>query len=185
MGRTKALLPWGAGTLLEAWIRRLDGAGIGEIAVVTGADGDVIRASAPPRERLHWVSNPDPIGTGLRESLLLGVDACGPDQAVLWSPVDVPVPGDAVFRLLLDAWAGHGDAFAVVPTGHGRPGHPVLASPRMVRRLFEGERGDRIDELLAWASRQVRRVPVDDDRILRDMDAPEDYLMALERGDVE
>ena len=185
MGRAKAALPWGRGTLLDGWIARFRQAGIGDIVVVTGEDGAVVRdaleGTAPPG--LRWATNPDPAGSGLRESLLLGLDAGPTGSAAFFVPVDVPVVGEGVVTAMLQRWTADVDAFAVVPECHGRTGHPVLASARMVARLYEGERGDRVDELLAWANHRVLRATVDDDRILRDMDTPEDYLMALERGE--
>lgn len=168
---------------MDAWIHRMLGVGVEEVVVVTGEDGPMIRESTPAVPGLRWAVNPEAGRSGPRESLLLGADAAASGHAALFSPVDVPVPSSATLSALIDAWSADAGAFAVVPTCHGRPGHPVLASPRMIRRLFEGEPGDRVDSLLAWARQRVLHVSVEDERTLRDLDCPEDYLMALERGE--
>jgi CTP:molybdopterin cytidylyltransferase MocA len=64
----------------------------------------------------------------------------------------------------------------VLPTFAGAGGHPVLAGPDFIRRLFEGETGDRIDATFAWATRRLLRVPVSDSSVCGNMNRPEDYL---------
>lgn len=182
MGRTKALLPWGDVTLLAAWIDRFLSAGAEEVVVVLGAEFDAVRAavepSLPAPERVRWVQNPDPAGTGPRESLLLGLDQLPADSPAWFTPVDVPVVRAASLRALLDAWRGAAQPLAAIPRYENRPGHPVLVGPLFVQRLFAGEPGDRIDELLAWATRRLVHVDLDDPRVLGDMDDPAAYQEA-------
>lgn len=180
MGRTKATLPWDGATLVECWVRRLRVAGVGEIVAVLGADGSAVADVIDPATALGLVPNAEADTGGPRESLLIGLDALASSGPFFFTPVDVPPPSVSVLRELLD----HYDAastFAVVPSFSGQAGHPVLISPDFVARLYEGERGDRIDGLLAWATRRVRHVPVGDPRVLADLDTPESYLLARER----
>ncbi len=176
MGRSKASLPWGGTTLLEAWVRTLRDAGATEIAAVVGDDGDLVREQVDPSLGILWVTNPDPDGTGMRESLLLGLDALPADGGALFTPVDVPVVAASTVQALVEAWraAGDGSLAALLRCG-GRTGHPVLAGPDLVRRLYEGERGDRVDDLLAWATRRVLHVDVEDERVLANMNDPAGY----------
>jgi molybdenum cofactor cytidylyltransferase len=192
MGRSKPLLPWGRSTLLTAWLTRLAEMGYGPIAVVVGDDGELIQAAVaselPPACDVVWVRNPNPDGTGPRESLLLGLDALPADRPAWFTPVDVPVADAAMLQDIADAWQialaeRAVEPLAAVPTFEGTPGHPVLAGRAFVAMLFEGEAGDRIDELLQWATRRLVRVPVEQARVLADMNFPEDYRGEAPTGD--
>lgn len=176
MGRSKASLPWGGRTLLEAWVQRLLGAGAEQVAAVLGAELPLVRSQVDPALPILWVENPEPERSGPRESLLLGLDALPADSCALFTPVDVPVVEAATLAQLLDAWrSADSEPLAVLPRCCDRTGHPVLAGPDFVRRLYEGEPGDRIDGFLAWASRRLLFVDVEDDRVLANMNEPADY----------
>jgi molybdenum cofactor cytidylyltransferase len=182
MGRAKAVLPWGDRTLLEAWVERLQLADVDRIVVVLGVDAEAIRTALPDDLPVTWVVNPEPDTTGPRESLLLGLDALPPDTPAWFTPVDVPVVGDTVLGKLRKAYerAVQADAkgpgpLAALPSYRRHPGHPVLASPSFIAHLYEGERGDRIDELLSWATRRQVIVETSDVRVVGNMNRPQDY----------
>ncbi len=181
MGRSKGLLPWGDRSLLEAWVARFKAAGVPEIAVVLGADSAVIKEQLPDLE-VTWAVNPEPDTTGPRESLLVGLDALSGEGAAWFTPVDVPVVGADVLARMERAWERAVDAdpdgpgpLAVLASYRRRTGHPVLASASFVAHLWAGERGDRIDELLSWATRRQVIVELDDVRIVGNMNRPRDY----------
>lgn len=186
MGRTKALLPWGDRPLVAAWVERFLAAGAEQVAIVLGAEAPVIRAAVEPGlpepDRVRWVENRDPDNTGPRESLLLGLDCLPADCPAWFTPVDVPVVRAASLQALAMAWAASiasGDQpFAAIPTHGGAPGHPVLAGADFVQRLFQGEPGDRIDHLLAWATRRLLHAAVEDPRVVGDMDDVAAYQAA-------
>jgi len=180
MGRTKATLPWGDRSLLDAWIARFLEAGASEIALVVGPDIEPIRAASCEHPALRWVCNPDPDHSGPRESLLMGLDALSSGSCAWFVPVDVPVVGGealaAVLAAFQDASGGEGgEPLAALPRYHGSNGHPVLAGADFISRLYEGEPGDRIDELLSWATRRLLVVDVDDVRVVGNMNRPQDY----------
>jgi CTP:molybdopterin cytidylyltransferase MocA len=180
MGRNKALLPWGDCCLLEAWIRRFKEAGITDVVAVVGPELEALRAELAPEFEPRWVVNPEPEATGPRESLLLGLDALASDLPAWFSPIDVPVVGAEVLGQVAAAYveqAALGEPFplAALPAYRGVNGHPVLASPNFIQHLYEGQRGDRIDELFSWATRRLVRVDVPDVRVVGNMNKPPDY----------
>ncbi len=181
MGRTKALLPWGDRSLLAAWIDRFVDAGAAHVAVVLGAEFALIRAEVEPAltcgDQVRWVQNLDADTTGPRESLLLGLDSLPADGAAWFTPVDVPVVRTATLIAVATAWreaaaqtTGGVEPLASIPRHDGRHGHPVFGGPSFIQRLFQGEPGDRIDELLSWATRRLAFADVDDARAVVDMD---------------
>ncbi len=181
MGRTKALLPWGDRSLLAAWIDRFHEAGAAYVAVVLGAEFELVRAAVEPSlergDRVRWVQNQDPDGTGPRESLLIGLDSLPADGPAWFTPVDVPVVRIATLLALQTAWreaaaqtTGGAEPMAAIPRHDGKQGHPVFGGPAFIERLFQGEPGDRIDELLSWATRRLAFADVVDPRVQGDMD---------------
>ena len=180
MGRSKASLPWGDRTLLEAWVKRFLEAGVTEVAIVLGPEMEAIRTASIDLPNLRWVFNQQAAETGPRESLLLGIDALGASAPLWFVPVDVPVVGAEVLEQVRQAYddrtAGEeAPPLAALPCYRGSNGHPVLAGPDLIERLFEGEPGDRIDELLSWATRRLVVVEVDDLRVVGNMNRPQDY----------
>lgn len=182
MGRTKALLPWGDRTLVEAWVERFREAGVERIVVVLGLDAGAVREALPADLPVSWAVNPEPDTTGPRESLLLGLDALPPDTPAWFTPIDVPVVGGKVLDKLGMAYdrAVQADVdgpgpLAALPSYRRNSGHPVLASPSFVAHLYEGERGDRIDDLLGWATRRQVIVETSDVRVVGNMNRPRDY----------
>jgi CTP:molybdopterin cytidylyltransferase MocA len=192
MGTTKALLPWGATTLLTAWIARLTDAGVSPIAVVLGDNANLVRRAVreelPEEADVIWVVNPNIGGTGPRESLLLGLDALPADRPAWFTPVDVPPADEGTLRTMSAAWDRaladrEVEPLAALPMYRDEPGHPVLAGPAFIARLFQGEPGDRIDELLQWATRRLVRVSVETPNVLADMNSPADYRGHAPTGD--
>ena len=180
MGTTKALLPWGPEPLLAAWVRRFAEVGLGPVVVVLNPDGAFIRATVEPLldpgVDVRWAENPAPDQSGLRESLLYGLDALPAGHDAFFTPVDVPVvPAEALRSVRVGFEGASPVPLAAVPQWEGAPGHPVLAGPDLVQRLFQGEHGDRVDQLLAWATRRLLRVEVPYPEVAADMDTPEDY----------
>ena len=180
MGRNKASLPWGDRTLLDSWIARFLAAGVHKIAVVLGPDLDLVRAASPETPAVHWVCNHQAAETGPRESLLLGIDALGAAGPLWFVPVDVPVVGATVLDQVRLGYRQRAldqadPPLAALPAYRGQTGHPVLAGPDLIRRLRDGEPGDRIDELLSWATRRLVIVEVDDLRVVGNMNRPQDY----------
>ncbi len=171
MGRTKALLPWGDSTLAAAWVERFQRAGVETVVVVCGAERPLIEAAVEAR----CVGTPNPAQDGMRESLVAGLDALPADQPAFFTPVDVPPVRVETLRAMLDAYDDNGRPFAVVPAFDDHTGNPVLAGPDLIRRVFEGEPGDRVDELLAWATRRQVLLRTDDMAAFGDMDTPEQY----------
>ncbi len=101
----------------------------------------------------------------------------GLSSAAFIHPADIPGVGTDVYRALAEEYDEHKDA-CFRPTHQGRPGHPVLLAPSVVRAVLDASPQSNLREVLAARTRVD--IEVDDDLILRDFDTPEafEYLKA-------
>jgi len=105
-------------------------------------------------------------------SLQVGLAHVAPDDPTFVLPIDVPAPAPEVWASLLAALTSGVDA--AVPVHRGRGGHPVLLSPRLARGLRRLGAETRLDFELRRVA--VARVPVEDARVRRNLNTPEDWL---------
>jgi molybdenum cofactor cytidylyltransferase len=174
MGTPKATLSHRGCTFLERIVQTLREGGLTRIVVVLGHRAEDIRRQVKI-EAVQVVINPA-YRFGQTSSLQAGLRSLVADDldAVLLCLVDHPaVSVETVKRIV--ATFRECDAPVVIPTYHGRRGHPVLIG----RQLFEELLGLTSD---AGADSVVRRyrpatqfVEVEDEGIVIDVDDPEGY----------
>ncbi|HTJ45562.1 MAG TPA: nucleotidyltransferase family protein [Kofleriaceae bacterium] len=181
-GVAKAMLSTGDTTYLGAIVRTMAKAGVdpSAIVIVVGAPhGDAVAKEAARhalRDAIVW--NDDP-SRGMASSVAIGFEALDAvahraaagivSAALLW-PVDHPWVRASTIEALDDAFTDHE---AVIPTFDQRGGHPALIARALWPKLAAcGDHPDGARGVLRAA--RVRRVPVDDPAILRDVDLPED-----------
>lgn len=164
MGHPKALTRIGGEPAVARVARACRNAGCASVTVVAPPG-----VALPPLDARVLV-NPDP-DAGRTRSLQLALRG----DALVW-PIDHPLARPGTARRLLDApgeW--------VVPTFHGRGGHPIVLRGRAV----DLARAAPPHAPLRDALRGARRVdvPVEDDGVLANLDTPEDVeALARERG---
>jgi molybdenum cofactor cytidylyltransferase len=136
MGRPKALLPLGTGTVLSHVVSRLLAAPLKHVVVVLGSHADDVRQEAglPAADALSVVDNTR-WRDGVSTSLHCGLAACGEAGAVVVALGDQPGVDPVVVGRLVAAWRD--GARMAVPVHSGRVGHPVL----FARALFPELRG--------------------------------------------
>ncbi len=178
MGRSKALLPWQGGRLVEFQIEQLLAGGIERVVLVLGHEAEAVRRVASPLARTTIVLNQD-YATGKASSVRAGMDATPADaDALLILAVDQPRPG-ALIRRLRQVHE-RSDALITVPAFGGRHGHPTIFArelfPEMrdVREETQGLRAVRRRHRdRTQAVETATRVP------LIDINTPDDYEAAL------
>ncbi|HEX2768307.1 MAG TPA: NTP transferase domain-containing protein [Geobacteraceae bacterium] len=173
MGEFKPLLPLGGITILERTVSLFQGAGIGDVRIVTGYRGAELE---PLLVRLgaRTVTNPR-YSEGMFSSVVAGVATLGSEvDAFFVLPVDVPLVRPATIRRLLDLHRQeHADV--IYPRFLGQRGHPPLIASRHAREIaqWQGEGGLKA-ALGQWESAALD-VDVADGNILLDMDTPDAY----------
>ncbi len=174
MGKLKALLPFGEGSMLSACVENMRFAGAEDIVVVTGHRAEEIRAGA---EALgcRTVHNPDYAKNQMFDSLCMALRSLHMERGrVLISPVDAPAVKKSTLAKLM---ASEGEF--IRPVFDGKPGHPVVLDAKRISEIlaYGGEGGLRgaIEALGISAS----DVETDDEGVCMDADTPEDYEKIL------
>lgn len=183
MQRTKALLDFDGQTCLALVLASCAGAPVAGMVVVTagGAAGAAVRAAVPATAGAILAENPRP-ERGMLSSLQVGLRALpAGSEAFLIFPVDYPLVRAEDVAALIAAFGRRSPGQRIfVPSCDRRRGHPVLVDAALA------------GEFLALAPEETARtvmgahaadtVFVDaPDRVLADMDTPEDYQRCLER----
>lgn len=180
IGRPKALLPTGDGTpFLAAIMETMTGTAVDEVRVVVGHEAEqVIDIGGLVR---HVIVHNREFERGMLSSVQAGIRALPPGTtAFLVWPVDQPlVRADTVDRII-DAWKGQ-DAPVVVPTRHGKRGHPTLFSAKLSAELLRAPEDEGARAVVHAHEKNLVEVEVDDPGILTDIDTPQEYRKAFGR----
>jgi CTP:molybdopterin cytidylyltransferase MocA len=172
LGAPKAAA-WADGrTFVEAVLRTLHEAGIGDVRVVLSAGLAESLVPDPVLPALAVV-NPDP-ARGMLSSVRCGLDAlpAGLDAVLLW-PVDHPRVSSATIRALVSAHAASA-APVVVPIHAGVRGHPVVFDARVLPELLAAP-PDVGARAVVHAHADRLELAVDDGAVTEDIDSAADY----------
>jgi molybdenum cofactor cytidylyltransferase len=183
MGRSKALLPCGSGTVDTFLVRIMSSmraGGIEDILVVGRPDdADLQDAVARTDLPVRFVANPDH-ERGQLTSIVAAVNTidCPGVRGLLVMPVDMPLVQPATFAAVLRASAKHPGVIVRAVCG-GRHGHPVIFD----RACFDGlRRADpAVGAKVVLHVHPVLDVDVPDTGVLKDVDSVEDYVALFGR----
>ena len=174
MGAFKPLLPFGSVSVAEACVATLRAGGAGEVVVVVGHRGALVRAALAHLEGLRFAVN-EIEGSEMGVSVARGVEALSEGaEAVLVALVDQPaVPPSEVVKLV-EARRRTG-ARLVLPEWEGRGGHPLLVDLSLRDELLSVVPEKGLRALFDAHRDEVLRVPAASPYVARDMDTWEDY----------
>ncbi len=182
MGEFKPLLPLKDTTFIKRIIHMMKEAGIERIEVVAGAKYNEL-AEHLKDEKVELLYNSQYRTTQMLESVKLAIlEAQRSADAILLTPVDVPLPDAAIYRAILQ---NPGNADCVRPSYHGRAGHPVLIEKRIFPAILSYNGRDGLRGALKDAGADIAWIDVNDPSVVMDADTPEDYqdlLKQLQRG---
>jgi CTP:molybdopterin cytidylyltransferase MocA len=177
MGAFKALLPFGAATVIEQVIATIRGAGVETIRVVVGWNAESLipvldRYGAP------WVRN-ERFAEGMYSSVQAGVRSLPPDVAAFFLvPGDMPlVRGSTLVRLIAEWDVEPGGI--LYPCHGGRRGHPPLIAGAYIPEILAETPAGGLRQLLGRHAKDAREIAVADPGVLVDLDTPDDYQESL------
>lgn len=124
--------------------------------------------------------------SGMLSSVQAGVTVAsdlGVDGIYLW-PVDYPFVTPGVVSYLRDAFRT-GSADVVIPTVDGERGHPTVFGASTFERLLDAPEDEGARAVVYADETAVDTVPVDEQRILVDIDTPGEYWDAVKQYELE
>ena len=185
MGAPKALLDWQGQTLLSHQLQQIQKSRLKECVVVLGKDAArlerLVNAPMRPGWKARSVYNPR-YRDGKCASIEAGLAAIRtPPEGILIASVDQPLHARLLNALLRSAeaeWdrcAAAGRRTIIVPSFHGRPGHPALFCASLFGELLgicEETRG--LKAVVRKDPGRVLHLPWDDAGVLLNLNAPLD-----------
>jgi len=176
-GQPKQLLDWRGQPFVRNVAKTALAAGLSPVVVVTGANAGQVENAVRDLDVLivrneNWAS-------GQGSSIKTGVQALpGNIGASLFLLADQPQIGTDILRALMDAHAGEFHPILVPLVLEERRANPVLFDRVTFPDLLEikGDVGGRA----IFSKYEVEYVPWHDDRLLLDVDKPEDYRRLVE-----
>lgn len=173
MDAFKALLPLGGGTVIETVISAVKESGIQQIAVVTGYNREALK-SVIERENVTEAFNSS-FDQGMFSSVRAGIASLPENlDGFFVVPVDCPLVGTDTLTALMDALIPGEDNF-YVPCFRGKKGHPLLISAHYRTAILEYQGKDGLKAITNRDYEKMRRIEVDREGVLLDMDTPEEY----------
>ncbi len=181
MGRAKALLPLGADdTFLTRIVRTFLDAGVDDVVVVVGHEGDaIVRAFAASGLPARFVHNAA-YDRGQLSSLVAGLGAIDRPGvvAVLVTLVDVPLFSASTVRAVMDRYR-ETHAPIVRPTSGTRHGHPLVIDRSVFRALRAGDPADGAKPIVRAHASAAGDLPIADEGAFIDIDTVEEYERLL------
>lgn len=174
MGRTKQLLPLPDRPAIVRCLENLLACGLSGIIVVIARDSSV--GDAVRHLPVRLVVNDDP-ASDMAGSVRAGLAAAPPGVPILVCPADHPLVAPATVAAVLAEGAASADI--IIPTFHGRRGHPALFPRDLINELSSG---GTLRDVIARHGDAVRLLAVDDEGVVLDMDTEQDYRELLRRA---
>lgn len=171
-GGNKLLAGLDGKTVIEGTVAALARAGLSPIFVVTGFEGEKIRAALKDK-KVTFVHNPD-WREGMAAAIRHGFARLkGKTDAAVIALGDMPLVKPATIRAIAGALDPAQGKFIAVPAWRGKRGNPVAWHKELFEPLsrLEGDAGGK--RVIAANAAAVLEVPVDDPGILSDLDTRE------------
>jgi molybdenum cofactor cytidylyltransferase len=175
MGRPKLLLPVGGRPMVARVVEALRGGGVGEIVLVTAPGDDALQAWAR-QNGVTVAINPDP-DRGMLSTIQEGIAALAGGLAgkiLLISPADLPHLQAGTVAELLRKMTETGAPLAL-PTYHGKRGHPLAITPRLIPEIDTLDSKIGLKQLRDRHEAELLEIEVEDAGVVQDVDTPEDY----------
>lgn len=177
MGSPKALLLYNDKTFLEHLLDITRHPKIGSQIIVLGAGAEAIseRVGLNPEQ---IVVNPD-WQNGQLSSIKAAVKSIGskPSDGVLLCLIDHPLITSALVDELVETFHRAGKAI-VVPTFHGKRGHPVIFGSKLFPELLEAPEETGARSVVWKYASEVHEVPTGEEGIILNLNDPETFRSA-------
>jgi CTP:molybdopterin cytidylyltransferase MocA len=182
MGAPKALLPYRCKTFIEHLLEITSHPRIAAKRIVLGAHLDEIRAKLP-NEATSIVVNPD-----WRQGQLSSIQAAvrtvrpGETAGLILCPVDHPLVSADLVARLIDAFDA-GENSVVLPTYHGKRGHPLIFRANLYPELLAASPNVGAREVVWAHAAELLEVPTEEEGVVLNLNDPEILRRALKNSE--
>ena len=177
MGGLKGLLTWGEKTLFEHQLITLLHSPIDDIVVVVGYQAEqFIKIAQHYPVRIIYNKN---YLLGKCSSIISGLHAIQKrSEMILISTIDQPTETKIIQQLILSLL----DYPIAIPILHGKRGHPILFSPKVMNDLLTiTEETKGLRNVIQKYQNQLVEVSVHTPLIQLNLNSPKDYLEAIDQ----
>jgi molybdenum cofactor cytidylyltransferase len=188
MGRPKLALPLAGGTVLGCVVAALRQGGVDAVLVVVGPHGAELAplAESAGASVLRLDAATPEMRTTVEHGLRWLEERYQPSDEDAWllCPADHPALEPDVVRALREARRPDAARSLVIPTFQGTRGHPTLIAWKHVAAIRQLPPQLGLNAYLRGRASETLLLPVTTERILWDLDTPDDYarLLALSLG---
>ena len=174
MGDFKPMLNIGSISIAQRIVATFHQAGINRIVVITGYQAPLLEKHLA-NNGIIFLRNEDYATTQMFDSAKIGLkyikDKC---DKVLFTPVDIPLFTALTVADLIDSGAE-----LACPVCGGKTGHPLLISSAVIEKILNDSGDGGLQGAISRCGTEMVQVPVEDQGILHDADAPADYESLL------
>jgi molybdenum cofactor cytidylyltransferase len=170
MGQPKPLLPFGNRTVIRHCLDNIIEAGIKDVIVVVGSDGDEIATALRGLPAVFVKNNSRE--SEMVASVRIGLHALEDRvSGVLICLTDHPLTSPATLAALV---LGHQvmPEKIIIPAYRGKRGHPTLFPRSVIEEVFSG---NNLRDVISRDSGRLLVIDVGDEGVVLDMDTREDY----------
>jgi len=173
-GFPKALAPWRCTNIITHLQKNLVVSEVNEIIVVLGAHAELIKLHLLKHKQVKVVYNKD-YNFGQTSSFKVGLQAVSDKTTgVLLLPVDYPAIQMTTISEMLRQFRESGSDI-VVPTFHGKKGHPPLFSIRLRDELLALDNDTGLNSVIHAHKDALTLFPVNDQGIISTFNTPEEF----------
>ena len=177
MGEPKQLMPFGQSTILEQATDNLLNSAVDEVIVVLGYRAEEMKKTIAAKP-VKIVINPN-YQQGMSTSITAGLNLIDSQaQAVMLALGDQPSVNSQIINRLIEEFYHH-DKGIVLPTYHGKRGHPTIFAIKYKPELLKltGDVGAR--EIIKDHPQDILEVVADSESVISDIDTKSDYQSQL------
>jgi len=176
MGEPKALLRFSEDEMfIQKITRTYVQSGVKQVIVVVNVDlyNSIHKLKIPLADEVDLIVNRYP-EKGRFFSLQTGVHKLKPGNSCFFQNIDNPFTSAQVLTSLIQNKEG---ADVIIPVFQSESGHPVLINPAVAKKIIvQSDTAIRIDLFLK--SFTFKKIEIDDNRILTNINSPEDFTEA-------
>lgn len=171
MGGPKWKLPISGMTFLEQILKRVRDAGITDVVVVASPEDQREMNELHPHVTIAVNLQPE---RGVLSSMRTGAEHLADDTGCFIIPVDHPDVRSDTYRILNAAFSQQPEA-VIKPVYQNTGGHPLVMPLGFATQLPLHDVDGGLRALIRKSGVTVRRVPVDDPAVLRNLNEPTDF----------